>query len=81
MTDFTDPQLRFLQSCKARVERCRELAAEAARLGLPILAREWDALATNLENAIGNQERAFREDTLAEPPKQLDLNHPEKGPS
>jgi hypothetical protein len=79
MPSFTDPQLRFLQSCKVRVERCRELAAEAHRLGLPILAREWDALATHLTNAIGNQERAFREDTLAEPSTQLDFNHPEEG--
>jgi hypothetical protein len=67
MKNFNDSQTRFLQSCRIRAERCREFGAEADRLGLPILAREWDFMAKNLENAIGNQERAFREEALAPP--------------
>jgi len=60
-----DDQQKFLARCRAARDRCQAMADEADKLHLPILAREWDHLGKELDNAIGLQLRAFRDDTLA----------------
>lgn len=57
-------QLVFLDKVRKARARCSEMAEEANRLELPILAREWDYLGKQLESAIGNQVRAFRNGAL-----------------
>lgn len=68
MRDLTSGQILFLDRCGKARGWCREMAEQANRMELPILAREWDYLGKCLESAIGNQERAFRDDTLLPPP-------------
>jgi hypothetical protein len=72
--DFTPEQLIFLERCKKSQERASDMATEALTLHLTILAREWVYIARQLEAAVQNQERAFRDQTLV----QLDFNHPQE---
>jgi hypothetical protein len=78
MPALTPAQLKFIEKSRTAVGRAADLALEAELVKLPILAGEWKHIATQLKDAIGNQERAFRDQTLAVP-EQLDLNHPQEG--
>ena len=78
MPDFTPEQITYLERCKKSQDRCLDMATEALQLRLGILAKELTHIARQLQAAIANQERAFRDGTLAVP-EQLDLNHPEEG--
>jgi hypothetical protein len=60
-------QLRFMEKTAAARRRASELAADANRLGLMTLAREWDFIGTCLERAIARQLLTFEPPTLEEP--------------
>jgi hypothetical protein len=69
MKELTPDQLKFLDLCRTACEKFRERAEEAAKLNLPVLAREWDYYSKELELRIEMQLRAFREDTLLDEQK------------
>jgi hypothetical protein len=62
--DLTPDQLKFLELCRQACAKFSERAEEAAKLNLPVLAREWDYYSKELELRIEMQLRSFREDTL-----------------
>lgn len=62
----TPEQQKFLDKTRVAAGRARELAAEAHRLNLPVLAREWDYFGKELESKCDLQERAFRDGALQE---------------
>lgn len=76
MPDFTPEQQAFISKCLATHLHLCDRANDARKLGLVILAHELDGLARSLQDAIANQERAFRDQTLAQ---QLDFNHRQEG--
>ena len=69
MKELTPEQAKFIELCRAACTKFQERAAEANTLNLPVLAREWDHYATELEARIELQLRAFRADTLLDPQK------------
>jgi len=71
MKELTPDQAKFLDLCRQAIVKFRERAAEADQLNLPVLAREWDYFATELEQRIELQLRAFREDTLLDPQQKV----------
>jgi hypothetical protein len=77
MPDCTPAQITYLERCRKSQDRCLDMATEALQLRLTILPKEWTHIARQLQAAVANQERAFRDQTLV--PEQLDLNHPEEG--
>ena len=78
MRELTPDQEKFIEKTRLACERAAELAAEADRLNLPILAREWHYLGSELEKRVDLQLRAFRNGTLAVvEPKEEENKEPE----
>ena len=61
---MTDEQRALIEIAHKACTRAREEAAKCDRAGLPILAREWDYTAKELEQRIGLQERALQHGSL-----------------
>ena len=64
---MSEAQSQLIAKFRTVRQRCQEWAEQANAAGLPILARECDYLGKQLEAAIGNQVRAFREGALGNP--------------
>jgi len=59
-----EKQTALIERSKKAAKFHRELAAECNDAGLPILAREHDWIAKNIDEKVGLQIRAFRDDAL-----------------
>lgn len=58
---LTEAQIKFLEISRIAAARCHVQAAEADRIGLGVMAREWDFVGKTLDAAIANQIRLFRD--------------------
>jgi len=65
MKPLTPEQEKFIQRTQLACQRAEQMAEEANRLNLPILAREWSYFGAELEKRVDLQLRAFRNGTLA----------------
>jgi hypothetical protein len=64
LTMATDEQKLLIETARKACSRAHEEAAKCDRAGLPILAREWDYTAKELEQRIDLQERALQQGSL-----------------
>ena len=64
---LTPEQQKLIDLMATARVRCAHLASEADRLGLPILAREWDYVGKCPEEKAELQLRAFRIEALGKP--------------
>jgi hypothetical protein len=61
---MTDEQKQLMEVARKACTRAREEAQKCDQANLPILAREWDYTAKELEQRINLQERALQQGSL-----------------
>ena len=58
-------QIAFIEKTRKAAQRCSEMAEEASRLNLQVLAREWNYFGDEMKKKIDLQIRAFRDEALS----------------
>lgn len=64
---LTSEQEKLIERTRKASVVAKELAVEANRLNLPILARDWEWLSREIDASVQKQSRAFRDDSLTQP--------------
>lgn len=65
MKELTEAQQKVIERCRKAITAHHQLAADADKAGLPILARDNDYYAEQMEKSITMQLRAFRDGSLS----------------